>query len=219
MVKICSLVIGDDYRKGLSKALDSKRRYAKQNNYTYIEGDETFWDRERPISWSKIRFLQNVLSNTEENELIFWSDADVYMTNMSLRLETHVFPLLPDSKDLLLSIDACGHINAGNFVLRNTAWARDFLKRVYEQTDLLYHIWWDTAAVIKLLEENSSDLEKTEITLQHKKFNAYIQGLPNEPLWSEGDLLVHFAGIYDVEKMKTYMNQIDQGVSPRKSMF
>jgi hypothetical protein len=219
MVKICSLVIGDDYRKGLSKALDSKRCYAKQNNYTYIEGDEKFWDRERPISWSKILFLKNVLLNAEENELIFWSDADVYMTNMNVRLEDQVFPLLPDTKDLLLSIDACGHINAGNFLMRNTPWARDFLKRVYEQTDVLYHIWWDTAAVIKLLEENTSDLAKTEITNQHKKFNAYIQGLPNEPLWTQGDLLVHFAGIYDVEKMKDYMNQIDQGVTPRKSMF
>ena len=219
MVKICSLVIGDDYRKGLSKALDSKRQYAKHNNYTYIEGDEMFWDRDRPISWSKILFLQNVLSNAEENELIFWSDADVYITNINIRLEEQVFPLLPDSKDLLLSVDACGHINAGNFVLRNTPWARDFLKRVYEQTDVLYHIWWDTAAVIKLLEENPSDLAKTEITNQHKKFNAYIQGLPNEPLWTQGDLLVHFAGIYDVEKMKEYMNQIDQGKVPRKSMF
>ena len=219
MVKLCSLVIGDDYRKGLIKALDSKRKYAEHNNYTYIQGDEQFWDRNRPISWSKIPFVLDVLSKSEDNELVFWSDADVYMTNMNLRLEDHVFPLLPSSKDFLLSVDACGHINAGNFVIRNTPWAKDFLKRVYQETDLLYHIWWDTAATIKVLEENPSDLAKTEITREHKKFNAYIQGLPNEPLWTPGDLLIHFAGIYDVKQMNEYMNEIDQQIVPRKSMY
>ena len=219
MVKICTLIIGDDYRKGLAKALESKQRYANQNSYTYIQGDETFWDRSRPISWSKIVFLQDVLSKCEENELVFVSDGDVYMTNMNMKLEEQVFSLLPQEKDLLLSIDACGHINAGNFVIRNTEWSRDFLKRAYNQTDLIYHIWWDTAAFIKLLEENPSDLQKTELTTKHKLFNAYIQGLPNEPLWEPGDLLVHFAGIYDVDKMNKYIQEIDKGLVPRKSMY
>lgn len=219
MVKILTLIIGDDYRKSLEKALESKRRYAEHNNYTYIQGDEKYWDRTRPISWSKIPFILDNLSKCEENELVFVSDGDVFMTNMNIRLEEHVFSLLPSNKDLLLSIDACGHINAGNFVIRNTEWSRDFLKRVYEQTDLLYHIWWETAATIKLLEENKSDLEKTEITREHKRFNAYIQGLPNEPLWTQGDLLVHFAGIYDTEKMNHYIQEILEGKTPRKSMY
>uniref|UniRef100_A0A6C0IEB8 Nucleotide-diphospho-sugar transferase domain-containing protein n=1 Tax=viral metagenome TaxID=1070528 RepID=A0A6C0IEB8_9ZZZZ len=219
MVKICSLVIGDDYRKSLKKGLESKRLYAEKHGYSYIQGDEKFWDRERPIAWSKIPFLLHILKTSQEGEFIFMSDADVYITNMNLRIEDHIIPLLPLDKDLLLTIDSCGHINDGNILIRNTKWSRDFWKRVYEQTDLIYHIWWENAAVIKLLEENKSDLAMTEITNSCKTFNAYIQGLDGAPLWTPGDFLVHFAGIYDAEKIGEYMNQIDNGLVPRKSMY
>ena len=138
---------------------------------------------------------------------------------MELRLEEHVAPLLPENKDLLMTIDSCGHINDGNILIRNTQWSRDFWKRVYEQTDLLYHPWWENAAVIKLLELNPSDLAKTEITNKCRMFNAYIQGLPNTPLWMPGDFLVHFAGIYDVKRMAKYIEDIDAGLTPRKGIF
>ena len=219
MVKVLTLAIGEDFRKSLVKALDSKRDYCKKQGYTCIIGDEQFWDRERPIPWSKIPFLLDVLKNSEENELVFMSDADVYITNSALRIEDHIVPLLPQGKDLLLTIDSCGHINDGNILIRNTPWTRDFWKRVYEQTDLLYHVWWENAAVIKLLEENKSDLAKTQITNSARIFNAYIQGLPGFPLWEPGDFLVHFAGIYDVHRMNMYIQEIEDGKTPRKEIF
>jgi hypothetical protein len=218
-MKLLTLAIGEDFRKSLSRLLDSKKEYCKKNNYECIIGGEEFWDRERPIPWSKIPFLLHVLENSSEGELIFMSDADVYITNMDLKLETHVVPLLSDGKDLLMTIDSCGHINDGNILIRNTEWSRGFWKRVYEQTDLLYHPWWENAAVIKLLELNRSDLEKTQITNKCRTFNAYIQGLPNMPLWMPGDFLVHFAGIYDVNRMNFYTQEIDAGKVPRKQIF
>ena len=138
---------------------------------------------------------------------------------MDLKLEEHVIPLLPEGKDLLMTIDSCGHINDGNILIRNTKWSREFWSRVYEQTDLLYHPWWENAAVIKLLELNRSDLEKTEIINKCRIFNAYIQGLPNMPLWMPGDFLVHFAGIYDVNRMNIFIKEIDEGRTPRKEIF
>jgi hypothetical protein len=101
-----------------------------------------------------------------------------------------------------MCIDACGHLNSGNLFFRNTAWTRDFWKRVGMQTDLLYHIWWENAAIIKLLENNPSDLAHVEITSDHTRFNSYIQGLSGQPLWARGQLLVHFAGVYDIKKIK-----------------
>jgi len=218
-MKLLTLAIGEDFCKSLSKLLDSKKEYCKKNNYECIIGGEEFWDRERPIPWSKIPFLLNVLEKSDEGELIFMSDADVYITNMNLKLEEHVVPLLPEGKDLLMTIDSCGHINDGNILIRNTKWSRDFWSRVYEQTELLYHPWWENAAVIKLLELNTSDLEKTEIINKCRLFNAYIQGLINMPLWMPGDFLVHFAGIYDVNRMNKFIKEIDEGGTPRKEIF
>lgn len=216
---ILTLAIGKDYCKCLAKALQSKREYAQRHGYTYIQGDETFWDRTRPISWSKVPFLLSHLERLPDGEIVWLSDADVYITNLSLRLEDHVLPLLPSDKDMLMTNDSCGHINAGNILMRNSKWLRDFWKRVYQQTDVLYHIWWENAGILKCMEANESDRKQIAITQEHKRFNAYVMGLPNQPLWEPGDFLVHFAGVYTPEKMRNLIEEIQAGKVPRLPMF
>lgn len=217
---ILTLAIGKDYCRNLQKALDSKRAYANRHGYTYIQGDETHWDRERPISWSKVPFLLATLKTLPEDAWVWLSDADVYITNPALKFEEHVLPLIASrpEKDMLMAHDACGHINAGNIVMRNTQWTRDFWARVYEQTDVIYHIWWENAGILKLMGANESDRQKILVTNQHKRFNAYLLGLETEPKWEQGDFLVHFAGIYDSKKMKDLMDEIDAGGTPRLKM-
>jgi hypothetical protein len=216
---ILTLVIGSDYKKNLQKALASKSSYAAKHGYNYIQGDERYWDRERPISWSKVPFLLKHLETMPEGEFVWLSDADVLITNPELKLEHHILPLLPLGKDMLMTFDSCGHVNAGNILMRNTPWLRDFWKRVYEQTDCVYHIWWENAGILKLMETNPTDRDHIQITDQCKRFNAYLMGLPDAPLWEPGDFLVHFAGVYDTNKMKRLMEEMEEGKVPRLSMF
>jgi len=208
MITILTLAIGHDYCKGLKDCLDSKRIYASKHGYNYIQGGENYWDRDRPIAWSKIPFILSVLENLEENSIVWLSDADVLITNYMLSIESHILPHFPEDKDMLMCIDACAHINSGNIFFRNNKWARDFWKRVGEQTDLLYHIWWENAAIIKLLETNAEDLAHVEITSDHTRFNSYIQGIKDQPLWKPGDFLVHFAGIYNISTISNYSKTI-----------
>lgn len=216
---ILTLAIGNDYRKCLAKGLQSKQVYADTHGYTYIQGDETHWDRTRPISWSKVSFLLSWLEKLPDGEILWLSDADVLITNPTLAFESHVLSLLPSDKDMLMTLDSCGHVNAGNIVMRNSEWLRDFWKRVYEQTDVIYHIWWENAGICKLMDQNESDRAKIAVTKEHKRFNAYLMGLPEEPLWEPGDLLVHFAGIYTPETMRDLIEEIGAGKIPRRSMF
>jgi hypothetical protein len=104
-------------------------------------------------------------------------------------------------------------------IMRNTPWLRDFWKRVYEQTDVIYHIWWENAGICKLMEQNLSDAARIQITHECRRFNAYLMGLPNAPLWEQGDLLVHFAGVYDSKKMASLIDEILEGKTPRLPMF
>jgi len=208
---ITTLCIGADYKKALDSCIQTKRDYVARHGYTLIEGDEKFWDRNKPIAWSKIPFLLNVCSKLPEGAIIWQSDADVYITNPSLRFEDHVLPLLPANKDMLITLDACGHINSGNIVFRNTAWARDFWIRVGEQIQFTYHLWWENAAMIYLYQSNKTDYAKIHITREHKKMNAYLRGIPGEPLWESGDFLVHFAGVYDLGQMKDYAERCARG--------
>jgi hypothetical protein len=214
---ILTLAIGNDFCEALAPALRSKRAYAQRHGYTYIQAGEEFWDRDRPIAWSKVWFVIKTLAEFPDGTLFFLSDADVLITNPELRLEDHVAPLLPADKDLLMTIDACGHLNSGNMLMRNSAWLRDWWRRVGEQKDLLYHIWWENAAMIRLLETVPSDLAKTQITNEHWRFNAYLRGLPGEKLWTPDCFLVHFAGVYDPKKMTELQAEILRGEVPRIS--
>jgi hypothetical protein len=216
---ILTLAIGEDYRQSLAKALESKRLYASKQGYTYIQAGEEWWDRMRPIAWSKVPFIMDKLSKLPEGALVWQSDADVLITNSSIRVEDHVLPLLPPDKDMLLIYDACHHVNSGNILMRNTAWCRDFWRRVNERNDCTYHIWWENMAMIKLMEENQADQSKIYVTNQHKRFNAYIMGLNGEPLWEQGDFLVHFAGVYKPEKMAALIEDIQNGKTPRLDMY
>jgi len=212
---ILTLAIGEDFCKALAPALESKRAYAQRHGYRYIQAGEQFWDRDRPIAWSKVWFVIKTLAEFPDGTLFFLSDADVLITNPSLRLEDHVASLLPADKDLLMTIDACGHLNSGNMLMRNSAWLRDWWRRVGEQKDLLYHIWWENAAMIRLLETVPTDLAKTQITNEHWRFNAYLRGLPGEKLWTPDCFLVHFAGVYDPKKMAELQADILNGEIPR----
>jgi hypothetical protein len=215
---IATLVIGADYKRGLQKCLNSKKSYAETHGYEFIQGGEQFWDRNKPIAWSKIPFMVYLCEKYPVGTLIWLSDADVLITNSELKVEDQIMPLLPEDKDMLLTLDACGHINSGNTFFRNTEWSRDYWKRVGEQTRFTYHIWWENAAMIALYEENPDDKKMIEITREHKKFNAYLRGLPGEPLWEQGDFLVHFAGVYNPAEMDNLTDKILNGETPRLTM-
>ena len=199
---IATLAIGEDFKRSLAPALKTKEDYAERHGYRYVQGGKEFWDRSRPIPWSKVALVLHLLDQLKDGEFLFLSDADVMITNPSLRLEDHVIPLLHEAKDLLMTLDACNNLNSGNILLRNTAWQRDFWKRVGEQHDLTYHIWWENAAIIKLMQMVPSDREKIQVTDDSKRFNAYLEGVEGRPLWAPGDFLVHFAGVYDLKRME-----------------
>jgi len=215
---ITTLVIGADYTKALEKCLQSKREYVGKHGYTFIQGGEKYWDRTKPIAWSKIPFLLDVCASLPEGALVWQSDADVFITNPDLRMEEHIVPLLPKDKDMVMTLDACGHINSGNILFRNTAWFRDYWKRVGEQKKFTYHLWWENAAMIHLYHTNPEDKAKILITRKHKVFNAYLRGIPDEPLWQPGDFLVHFAGVYDLKQMEKFAEECAKGVVVRIPM-
>jgi hypothetical protein len=217
-ITVLTLAIGADFRRGLAEALAGKEEWCHRHGYRWVLGGEEHWDRDKPIPWSKVGFVLAELAQLPEGALVFLSDADVWITNPAVRLEDAAVHLLPPEKDLLMTIDACGHINSGNMLMRNTAWLRDWWRRVGEQHDLTYHIWWENAAMIRLLETEPDDLLQTEITGEHWRFNAYLRGVPGQRLWQPGDLLVHFAGVYQVEEMQRLAAEIAGGGVPRLSM-
>jgi hypothetical protein len=218
-ILVLTLAIGADYRRSLDKALKSKASYCAKHGYTYKEVHEEGWNRDRPIAWSKVPIWKDMAGRSDLYDYIWISDADVWITNHELRLEDHVLPLLPAQKDLLVTYDSCQHVNSGNMIVRPGPWAVQFFQKLWDQTDCIYHIWWENKALCNLMANSSEDTAHIECTMEAWKFNAYLQGYKGTRLWQPGDFLVHFAGVYDPVKMASLMNEIEAGKVPRLSMF
>jgi len=218
-ILVLTLAIGADYRRNLEKALKSKADYCAKHGYTYLEIHEEGWNRDRPIAWSKVPIWKEMSGKTDLYDYIWISDADVWITNPELRLEDHVLPLLPAQKDLLVTYDSCQHVNSGNMIVRPGPWAVQFFQKLWDQTDCIYHIWWENKALCNLMASSPEDNTHIECTMEAWKFNAYLQGYKGTRLWQPGDFLVHFAGVYDAAKMKSLMEAIERGEVPRLSMF
>ncbi len=216
---ILTLAIGADFRKDLADCLESKKTYAAKHGYTYIQAGEEFWDRSRPIAWSKIPFLLDFLkTKSAEYDYIWFSDADVYITNNDIPL-TAVSSQMPATADLLLNVDAWHNVNSGNMLMHlggtSTTWLIDYFQRVWNRTNDLYHIWYENKAMIDEYEGRLDDKAHIFFNHNHKLFNAYLNGRTGEPLWEPADFLVHFAGIYNTTVMKQAIEQIKAGKIPR----
>ena len=216
-ITILTLAMGADYRKKMSKCLESKKTYAKKHDYTYIEGSDEWRDYSRPFSWSKMGFYINCLEKAmqEDPDQIFWlSDADVYITNPNLRIEEHILPIFPKSKDMLFCVDSFDHINAGNIFVRPTQRVIDWFKRVDGRKECTNHIWWENGGMLLEWQDHPEDLEWTEIREgDPARFNAYLSGIQGRQLWSPGAWLVHFAGIYDGDEINKHIDILNKEVS------
>ena len=217
-IAILTLAIGVDYRKSLKRALLSKKDYAERHGYDYFEFHEEKWNRDRPIAWSKVPVWSEFAAMKDKYDYLWVSDADVLITNHDLKLEDWIISLLPSNKDLLICWDSCGTPNSGNMILRTSEWTVDFFNRVWDQTQYLYHIWWEQMGMVHLFETVPTDAAKVEITHDAYKFNAFLKGNPGARLWQQGDFLVHFAGVYDHQLMNVLIDRILAGETPRISM-
>lgn len=214
---ILTLAIGADFRRDLAPCLDSKRAYAAKHGYTYVQGGEEFWDRDRPIAWSKIPFLLDFLAKRAADfDYIWFSDADVYITNLDTPL-TAVSAVLPADRSLLLNVDSWGNVNSGNMLIRLAAadWLADYFRRVWGRTSDLYHIWYENKAMIDEYEATPADKARIEFHTNPKTFNAYLNGAAGMALWEPGDFLVHFAGVYNTAIMRSCVENIQAGGTPR----
>lgn len=213
-IAILTFCVGADYKKAMEPGLASKRAYAARHGYDFHTDGEDVWDRSRPIPWSKFNFILKYL---DDYDYLFWSDADAIILDQEQLLETQVLSLLPATKDLLWTFDACNHYNNGHLLIRGrSAWVRDYFKRCLACKDLTYHIWWDNAAMIYLFENNTSDAAHIQTCSEHWKFNSYVFGPkdsatdPSTRLYRPGDFLIHFAGVYDPWNIYRMMKYVER---------
>jgi len=187
---VCSLILGDDYKKSMRLCTKTQEEHATRHGYTRIT-DESCWDQSRAHSWSKIPLLQKYL---HDHDYLFWLDADVMIMNPERKIEEFI-NLLPPDKFLLIGHDI-NVINAGIFILRNCPLAHEFLADTWAKTQYINHPWWENAAFIDLW---NSPKYRPFIEVIPRKYiqimNAYDRIVDHQMHWRPGDWALHLAGL------------------------
>jgi hypothetical protein len=138
-------------------------------------------------------------------ELVAWLDADTLLVDGERDLELELRP----GRDLYLVEHTVelerGHrqvtANAGVMLLRGGPWAQRFLEAVWAQVDLLEHVWWENAALMRLLGyrvEPPTSAELVAPSAWHARV-AYLglewNSCPQFGCGSPAPRVVHYAGL------------------------
>lgn len=217
-VGVLTLCIGADYRKAMAPGLESKKRYCERWGYEYLLGDEQFWDRSRPIPWSKIPFILHYLDQYD----FFWlSDADSMVTNPDLDLSDLLKDFDSDpTLEMVWWKDGSYNINSGQVLFRGKSdFMRRFFTEVSKQEDLHYHIWWENAGMIRIAERPEFS-QQIKLREDYWELNSYYLPFRAPRWWEPGDRVLHFAGFYDPWiiwlLMRYTENCLERGKSPNK---
>lgn len=185
-IGVCTLAIGDEFKRGSEYCVESIRRYCKQHSYTFID-DESLVDYEREFYWSKVLLLCSQLKNFD---YIVWIDADIMIMNPEFKLETLIVQYL-GSRDMLLAIDHGDMINTGFWIIRNCTWSFDMLDLIYNIPELcaLHH---EQGVLNALYERNMLGAKDRCVIIPEVEGRLCNASMSSYHL---GDFLIHFLGI------------------------
>lgn len=193
------------------------RSYCNINGYDFIESG--IIDTSRHVSWSRIKLIENLLNEKENNkdkyDWVMWVDADVVVTNKSIKIENIIenygkigMEVGGIDYDIIMpKEDCCDYvINNGVFLIKNTEWSKNFLKKWYGQTQFLNQAWWDGSAFIHLY-DNDPDVKMHTKLVKQRVMNSFVDApsrAGQEGIWKDGDFIIHFAGYSNRDWLKMF---------------
>jgi hypothetical protein len=177
-------------------AIENRRLFCSRHGYRFIS--EVAISRDRPACWAKI---PAILKAFETHEWVLWADSDALILDLDLSVDEFCDPdydLIVQSQEAFFRFIgvpvaqglARMPINSGVFLMRNSAWSRDFLARAYRQTIFVGQgeIWngiGEQEAMIAVLKQTPEDMSRLK----------YVVGLQNHArFYQPGDRFVHFYG-------------------------
>lgn len=196
-IAVVTLAAGEKYLEAVSLGIENKRQYCQKHGYDFFCGEVSL-DPSRVPAWSKILLIQNVLESNEY-EWIFWTDADSLIMDFGSPLENFIDP----NYDFIINRELTW-VCSGEFFLKNCAWSRDFLKKVYTHEECSGHPWEQTAIIIEL---GNPEIQTHTKIFQSKEINAFNPedyGCADPSLCYEpGDFVIHFGAVRDLSYMRS----------------
>jgi len=193
--KIAIISLYNDGYKHIGQYGDAnKEKYAKKHGYDIIIYHDLL-DTVRPAPWSKIKAIQNHLA---DYDWVYWSDADSLIMNTDIKLESFI----EDNVDLVISKECFyEYLNTGSFLIKNTEWSHELLRRIYALEPYTQFQFWEQCALKHLLEIDASLWSHLKVVHQ-RVLNSNLDFTPRLDGWyQEGDFVIHFFGTCDKPRL------------------
>lgn len=182
-----------DYKNIGEYSDENKKNYANKHGYDLFLYHDRL-NHSRPVSWSKIIAIQSHLANYK---WVYWSNADSLIMNTEIKLEEFI----DDKYDLIISKGYIeGNINTGNFLIKNSKWSHDILKKIFDQKQFIKHHLGEQKALQDILHQDPKECSHIKV-YEQRVLNANY-GYGNPDYWYQnGDFIVHFYGQCNKEKL------------------
>jgi predicted O-methyltransferase YrrM len=148
--------------------------------------------RGRPASWGKVTLVRELL---DRYEWVLWLDADAVVVDGTVDIGSLAQP----GKDFYVAEVSMSKgrrpANTGVFLVRSTAWSREFLDRVWAAEQYVHGKTWEQGAILAMLgyrkmvrpEWPNADLQHVEI------IDPAWNSTPADP--QPAPRIVHYAGV------------------------
>lgn len=188
--------------------IKNKKDYCEKHGYDFIE-----YTNDAPLN-KHVAFnkFKSVLQNLTYYDWIFYNDVDSLIMNYNIKIEDFI----DNNYEFIITYDING-INSGQWLIKNTDWALNFINKVYNRNEFdSFGTWADQIALCNTWLYSGEAMQKTKVVPQ-KLFNSYLyenfgkndQG--ESPRWPQGqfktgDFCLHLCGL-DFERRKAYIEK------------
>ena len=177
--------------------------YCAKHNMTYSLNYISQFDR--PSAWAKISLI---LEHLEKGyQYVLWIDCDATIIKPDFDLKG----LFASGKEIYIAQEDWNGLNTGVIAFKNTKKVIDILKKVWNMTEYINHIWWEQAAIQELYKQDYIGINAITEFVPHNILNAYECGLysMNRPDIEvcKDSFIVHFCGLSlenKIELIKKY---------------
>ncbi|MCD4733242.1 DUF273 domain-containing protein [bacterium] len=210
-MKIGMISFGDEnVEEWKSVSLPLKERYCRLHGYDFLPSHQRLDDR--PVGWTKVLLMLRHLS---EYDWLYWSDVDSVIMQPHRKLDEFI----EHSRDLTFCVAGIhGVLNSGEFFVKNSVWARNYLETVYGQEFLvnnkkgkpktLAHWWkrkrcgcigcrkfqYDQKGFVHVTSTLSTQEREEHIALRRPEEPDYFNGYGEN--YHEGIFIQHFPGSF-----------------------
>ena len=175
----------------------NKIDYCSKNGYSYLEIQEEATS-DKHVAFNKYSVALRYLPFYD---WVFYNDCDSLIMNYNIKLESFI----DENYEAIISYDING-LNTGQWFMKNTNWANEFLKRVYNRSEFdSFGSWADQIAFCNTWLYSGEAMQKTKVVPQ-KLFNSYLyetffkNDRRESPDWAQGqftngDFMLHICGL------------------------